>query len=271
MEHGSEDGSREAAGKSHAMKIFPTCLFCLPFYFMTVLCLCIEILPPDAMAIFGGRPGGDGDTLKVSLIMGIASLALGVILHVIFYRLNPERFSVRDFRFAGIGMIVFMAGLFLLSVILSRATGLPPVTLKGWFDWVMGWMGAIALGVAAILLAAAVVGVAAIVIMLKCYPANRMARRLEVGDAAGAIRIGEACPEHKRDFLTNANLVAAYASVGRKEDAQRLLAILEQIDKVPKYYTQETFTQTLDGLRELVAEGPRLATSPPVGPDIDNP
>jgi hypothetical protein len=49
------------------------------------------------------------------------------------------------------------------------------------------------------------------------------------------------------------------------------MAILEQTDKVPKYYTEESLAQTLDGLRKVIAECPQRATSPSVEPDKDNP
>jgi hypothetical protein len=235
------------------MKSFPTCIFCVVCYMMAAMWICIELLPPEAFAIFGGKVAGD--TLGISLAVAGVFLALGVILHVVFYRWSPQRFDVRAFWTTSIGMIAVLAGLFGLSIVLARCTGLPPAVLNRRFEAVMaviGWVGLTFVGAVVILCA---VFFACLFVWLRLHRANRMARRLAAGDFAGAIRIGEARPQQNRDFTANVNLVMAYALSGQREKAQKLMALMEQTDEVPKYYTQETLDQTLDHLRKVVHEG----------------
>jgi hypothetical protein len=232
--------------QSHKRRI-PTSLFCVTCYFMAALALCFEVLPPDAWAIVGGRV--QGDTLLISLAVGGTFLALGVALHIIFYRLSPARFDVDAFRFGGIGMIVMLACMFGLSIALARGTGLPAAVLKERVDAAMVWIGAVVGGLVFALLAFIL---AYIFIFARRHRGNRIARRLAAGDIDGAIRIGEERPPEENDFTTNVNLALAYAASGAKDKARQLVARLERTDGIPKYYTEETFKQTLDQLKELI-------------------
>jgi hypothetical protein len=236
------------------MRSFPTCIFCVVCYFMAAMGICIELLPPEAFAIFGGKVAGD--TLGISLAFVGVFLALGVILHVVCYRWNPRRFDVRAFWTAGVGMIAVLASLFGLSIVLARTTSLPPAVLRRRFETVMAWIGLAIVGVVVVLVILFAVLLACMFVWLRLHPANRMARKLAAGDFAGAIRIGEARPEENRDFTTNVNLVAAYSLSGQKEKAQTLLRVVERTEEVPEHYTQETFDQTLDHLRNVVDQGP---------------
>jgi hypothetical protein len=232
---------------------------------MAAIGICIELLPPEAFAIFGGRVAGD--TFGISLAFAGVFLALGVILHVVFYRWSPQRFDVRAFWTTSIGMIAVLAGLFGLSIVLARCTGLPPAVLNRRFETVMaviGWVGLTFFGAVVIL---CVLFFACLFVWLRLHRANRMARRLAAGDFAGAIRIGEARPQQSRDFTVNVNLVMAYALSGQREKAQKLMALVGQTDEVPKYCTQETFDQTLDHLRKVVREGLEARASRSDEPD----
>lgn len=235
-EHGAKNG-------------IPTSVFCLVCYFMAALAVSIELLPADAFAIFGGKPAGE--TLPFSLAFAGIFLVLGAALHIVLYRRDPQRFDVVMFRRVGLAMAAVLAGLFGLSVILSRGTGLAPETLTQRFNAVITWVGIAVVGTAAILL---ILFVAWLYISLRLYPGNRIARRLAAEDFAGAIRIGESCPLEKRDFTVNLNLAVAYALSKNTEKAMRLLVELEQTATVPEHYTAESFEQALNGLRDAIDE-----------------
>jgi hypothetical protein len=234
----------------------PTSVFCLVCYFMAALALSLEVLPAEAFAIFGGRPAGE--TLPFSLAFAGIFLVIGGALHVVLYRQSPERFDVAAFRSAGFAMAAVLACLFGLSAALSRGTGLAPEVLTERFGAAMTWLGIVVVAGIPILLA---LFIGWLYVSLRLFPGNRIARRLAAGDLAGAIRIGESYPADKRDFTTNLNLTVAYAQAGEPEKAKRLLADLKQITTVPEHYTQESFEQALNGLRDVIAQPYQEATS----------
>ena len=239
------------------MKRTPWCIFPLICYFMATMALCFEFLPREALAIFGETP--DGDTSFITFPCVGVFLLLGVILHLVLYRLNPERFDVRAFRHAGIGMLCVLAAFFVLSSVLDRFTGLPAAVLRHRVATVMAWGGLIIVGGTVLVLALLFVG---LIVSLRFHPANRMARRLAVEDFAGAVRIGEAHMRKGRDFTTCVNLVHAYALSGQTGKARELLAVLERTEGVPEHYTEETFSQTLDSLRKSIDLDPRNVGGP---------
>jgi pentatricopeptide repeat protein len=218
----------------------------LPFYFIAGLALAMEILPADAWAIFGRAPM-PGRTWPISLAIGGVMLTIGVILHRVFYRLDPERFDVAAFRWCLTAMAILSAVFFTSSVILSRTTGLPPHVQSRMVDRAVFGFGTIAVGFLGLLV---ILLFGWLFLAVKLQPANRMARRIAVGDYVGAIRIGEARPLAERDFTTCANLVSAYALAGQTEKARELLDTLERTEGIPKPFTEETWNQTLARLRE---------------------
>lgn len=236
------------------MQRTPTSIFPLVCYFMAAIAICIELLPREAFAIFGGKP--DGDAWFVTLPFAGTFLLLGAILHLVLYRRNPERFDVRAFRFAGIGMLSVLAGFFVLSIGLARFAGLPPALLKQRFETVKAWGGLLVLGGVLLLFGFLIAG---LILWVRFHPANRMARKLAAGDVPGAIRIGEAHMRKGRDFTTCFNLVHAYALDGQPQKARELLAALERSEELPELYTQDAFHQALDDLRKSLGLDPRNA------------
>jgi hypothetical protein len=194
--------------------------------------------------------------------MAGAFLGLGVILHAFFYWLDPEKFDARAFRTAGIGMLILLAGLCGLSVVLSRATNLPSEVLSSRFNAVLSSIGAWLLSLVVSLLT---LSFGLLYIRVRFHPANRIARRLQAGDLAGAIRLGEARLPRNRDFATNLNLASAYALSGQTEKALELLPALEQQCGVPPCSTAESHKQALNGLRQLIDRGPLVHS--PVAPN----
>jgi hypothetical protein len=238
----------------------PTSLFCAVCYFMGVMALSFELLPPDALAIFGGRP--KGDTWRISLTMAGISFALAAVLHVVLYRLNPRRFDTDAFRKGAVGMGVMLALLFGLSIALSRGTGLPDAVLKARVDRVVLWVGMIVLALGLLLIPGSLL----LLYLAVCLqPVNRMARRLADGDAAGAIRIGEARPPDQRDFGTRVNLVAAYAMAHRMDDARALLAELDSAGWDPTVGPEDQYRSVIDRLRGIVDGDASAPTSPSGG------
>jgi hypothetical protein len=231
----------------------PTFLFCAPFYFLAAMALAFELLPSEALAIFGGKPRGD--TLRITLGVGSLAFTIGAILHAWLYRRDPEAFDAASFRWVGITMATVLAFFFALSFVLARATGLPPRVLSRRFNAAVSGIGLVVVGLAVLVIVASL---ALLLAMARGHPANRMARRAAAGDLAGAIRIGESLPPEKRDFTANANLALVYALSGRKPEAEAILAALERTEGIPEYYTEETFRQTLVQLGEVVR-----GTSPP--------
>jgi hypothetical protein len=238
----------------------PTSLFCVVCYFMGVLAISFEFLPPDAFAIFGGRP--KGDTWWITLTMAGTSVALGVVLHVVLYRLDPKRFDTVAFRQVAVGMGLMVALLFGLSIALSRGTGLPDAVLKAQVDRVMRWVGMIVLALGLLLIPGLLL---LLYLAVRLHPANRMARRLAAGDAVGAIRIGEARPPGKRDLSTRANLVAAYAMAYRRDDAQALLAELDSAGWDPTVGPEDQHRLMIDHLRGIVNGDPSAPADPSGG------
>jgi hypothetical protein len=238
----------------------PTSLFCLVCYFMGVLAIAFQFLPPDALAIFGGRP--KGDTWRITLAIAGTSFALGVVLHVVLYRLNPQRFDSAAFRQVAVAMGLMVALLFGLSVALSRGTGLPDAVLKARVDRVMRWVGMTVLALGLLLIPGLLL---LLYLAVRLNPANRMARRLAAGDAKGAIRIGEARPPGKRDLITRANLVAAYAMAHRRDDAQALLAELDSAGWDPTVGPEDQYRLMIDHLRGIGNGDPSAPTDPSDG------
>ncbi|MEO6811992.1 MAG: hypothetical protein ABI353_23020 [Isosphaeraceae bacterium] len=240
-------------------KDLPTCLFCLPFYWMAALGLCFEFLPRDAFAIFGANP--PSGHLRFTLTFAAALLVIAVALHVVCYWLSPARFNVAAFRSVGLGVVVVLACMFGLSIALTRGTGLPPAVLKQRFETVLVWAGVAASGTFVVL-------IAALLVLIRLKTGNRMARRIAVGDYAAAIRLGEARPPAQRDFITMVNLVTAYTIAGDRDKAKSLLATLEQVDTIPKYYTAETFKQTIERLAEAIDQGPQRMNGQATSADL---
>jgi hypothetical protein len=232
-------------------KGIPTSIFCGTFYFMALVGICFAVLPRDALAIFGGFP--QERAIPVALKISGFCLLLGIILHIIFYRLNPERFDSGALRFTLIGMVILLAGFFILSFGLSRGTRLPPQIIKQRFDRVMWWIGVTVVGGLGSLLAILFL---ALFVILKIHPGNRIARKLQASDAAGAIAIAESLPPARRDFTVKVNLTVAYVLSGQMDKARELLSELESTEGIPKHYTAESLKQTLDNLRQLFAKGP---------------
>jgi hypothetical protein len=239
----------------------PTSLFCLVCYFMGVLAISFELLPPDAFAIVGGRP--KGDTGRISLAMAGTLFALGVVLHVVLYRLNPQRFDTTALRQGAVAMGLMLALLFGVSIALSRGTGLPDTVLKAQVDRVMLWVGTVVLALGFLLIPGSLM---LLYIAVWVHPAHRMARRLAADDAAGAIRIGEARPPGKRDFGTRANLVA-YAMAHRMDDARALLAELESAGWDPRVGPEDQYRLMIDHLRGMVTGDPSASAGPSGGVD----
>jgi hypothetical protein len=94
------------------------------------------------------------------------------------------------------------------------------------------------------------------------HPANRMVRRLQAGDVAGAIQIGESFPPDRREFSVRFNLVVAYHRAGRDDEARTILAEIEQEGWMGALgVSEEQYRAIVDQLRELV--GPE--TPPTIG------
>jgi hypothetical protein len=192
--------------------------------------------------------------------------ALGVVLHVVLYRLNPQRFDTAAFRQVAVAMGLMLALLFGVSIALSRGTGLPDTVLKARVDRVMLWVGTVVLALGLLLIPGSLM---LLYLAVWVHPAHRMARRLAADDAAGAIRIGEARPPGKRDFGTRANLVAAYAMAHRMDDARALLAELESAGWDPRVAPEDQYRLMIDHLRGMVTGDPsapagQLRPSPPL-------
>jgi hypothetical protein len=120
----------------------------------------------------------------------------------------------------------------------------------------MWWIGVAVVGGLGSLLALLFI---ALFVIVKIHPGNRIARKLQAGDAAGAIAIAEGLPPEKRDFTVKVNMTVAYVLSGQMERARELLRELECTKGVPKHYTAESLKQTFDHLRQLVAQGPGKA------------
>lgn len=230
----------------------PTFIFCLVFYLMAAMMLCIEFLPPEAQAIFGGNWERHGDTLYFTLPWAALSLLIAVALHVYFYRRNRERFDVRAFRFVAMLMAGIMAADVLVSIVVSRTTGLPPDVLARKFDKTVGWLS---VSVLSFLVLVGILVAGYVYFTIKYGAGNRMASKIESGDFAGAIRIGEARPPRKRDFLVTYNLAVAYGYAGEMDKARKLQALIEQTRELPKNCTQEVFEQFVQNLRKVIEEG----------------
>jgi hypothetical protein len=225
---------------------FPTSFFCLVCYFLSCIALALAVLPADAFAIAGGHP--QAGTWRISLTMAGVFMAFGAVLHIVFYRLNPERFDMAALRWALLCMLILLALMFGMSIALSRATGLPAEVLKARVDRVLRWLGMAVFALAILLIPGIVVLLYAAVHFRPC---NRMARRLAVNDAAGAIRIGESRTPSKRDFGTNLNLVAAYAMAQRLDHARALLAELESAGWKETIGPEEQYCLMMEHLRSV--------------------
>ena len=251
----ADQSMAERKNEHSANSGIPTSVFCPVCYFMAALAVAFELLPADAFAIFGGKP--EGETLPISLAFAGIFFPIGVMMHIVLYRRDPEKFDVAMFRSVGLAMATVLACLFGLSIILSRATGLAPEALTQRFDTAVSWIGVAFVVVVPIFIA---VLLASLYISLRLYPGNRILRRIAIGDFAGAIRIGESYPPEKRDFTTNLNLAVAYALSKDAVKAKRLLAELEKTAAVPVHYTQESFEQALSGLRDAIEQAERETT-----------
>jgi len=228
-------------------------MYCFFFYFVAAIALCTAFLPPEAQALFGGNVHLQKDGLYFFLSAACICFLIGVVLHIFFYRRDPERFNAPIFRKMAIWVAVVAGGMVVLSLILSHVTGLPPDALGRKSEFAFRWLyvQVSSLGALLVLL---FFGYAYFAI--KYGTGNRMARKLQAGDSAGAIRIAEARPPHKRDFPTTYNLAVAYVHAGDKAMARKLQTQIEQLREAPKHFTQESFEQCKDALRKLVEEGP---------------
>src|SRR5580698_10115109 len=105
---------------------FPA-LCCYMFALMT---LAMATLPGDAWAIFGGltKP-----LRRFALVLAGIFFAVGLILHAVLYRLNPEAFSRREFWFVMVKMAAGVASFLVVSFVLVRLTGLPAPVLQRTF------------------------------------------------------------------------------------------------------------------------------------------
>lgn len=231
----------------------PTSFYCLVCYFMATISVSFAVLPREALAVFGGRPEGGS-----RFFLGFAGVlfALGLILHVTFLRLDPDRFDRSTFRRTGSMMGLILGLMFGLSFASSRATGLPDADLSTRMDRLIYWVGTGGIGLI-------VASVAILYITIQFHPANRMSRRLFADDADGAIRIGESIPPVKRGFGIRANLVTAYVMAGRVEQARSLLTELESAGWDPSIGPEDQYRIMMDHLRGRAAGA--LAT--PLGGD----
>jgi hypothetical protein len=175
-------------------------------------------------------------------------------LHVVFYRLSPERFDTAAFRWVMIGMVLLLAMWFGLSIALSRGTGLPDAALTARVNRVMQRVGVAVMALALVTIPGLLL---LLYVLVRLRPSNRMAHRLAVNDAAGAIRIGEAQPPAKRDLAVRVNLVVAYMMAGRKEDARALLAEIESAGPDPSISSQEQYHVIIQHLRGIVDGQPQ--------------
>jgi len=236
---------------TRSFRTFP-CLIC---YMFALTGVCFAVLPNDALAIFGG-PLDEG-TRRIALISGVVSLVLGILLHVLIYRINPQAFDVREFRFVAVGMGCLFFLLFGVSFVLSRATGLPAPVLKQRFaQWMIGAGIGLMVGVVTLL--------AFLFLFLyvreKLSAGNRMARLISAGDFAGAIRVGEDALRNKRDYVTVFNLASAYAQHGQRQKAAELLPELEANVFGQKFTSPETQQQMLDRLRAAINRPPGIGS-----------
>jgi hypothetical protein len=228
----------------------PTGIFCLPFYFLGLVGLMIEVLPSEAFAIFGRPPRPH--SVGIGLLPALAFVAIGATLHVVLYRMSPHRFNVRAFRMVTIAGLSVVIAIPVVSMLLSYGAGISPAEQKSWLDAVRHWTGAILLGFLGLMFTLVVALVGLIALQVKRHPGSRIARRIAAGDNAEAIRIGEACPEAKRDFLTNGNLAIAYALSGDAAKARAILLKMEHVEGIPQYFTEEAKTQFLEQVRTAI-------------------
>jgi len=188
----------------------------------------LDELYPPARAVLLGAAGG--------------FLAVGAVLHVVFYRWRPEQFQNRAFCMG----LTFFAGMLVLTFglpfLLSRTTGLSSETLEKmvaalWvpycFAWFFGTVGYRHSSTERSL-------------------CNRMAHLMQSGDFMRAIAIGQAQPPHKRDLAVNYNLAVAYANMGLRDKARESLALVEQARELPKNVTRATFEQSVKELRKVI-------------------
>ncbi len=234
-------------------RTYPTSIFCLVFFFMAGMVLAIEFLPPDVLGFIGPVTKREENTLHITLPLAGISVLIGIALHVFFYRRDPERFDVKALRTGALGMGSIMAAMFTISFILSRTSDTPPHVFFDQFDQSMRGFMVFAMS---LLVLIGILFFGFLFFTIKYGTGNRMARKMQAGDIAGAIRIGEARPRHKRNFLTTYNLAVAYLHAGDEAMARKLQAQIEQLKEAPKHFTQESFGQCKDALRMLIEGEP---------------
>lgn len=246
--------------QQRATKGLPTCIFCLPFYALAILFLSFEFLPLEALAILGGKivvEDAVENARTIILICVLVFLSIGGTLNALFYRLNPERFNMRAFKLMGGIPLAIYSLLIGLSLFLTLGIGISPEVIVQHVHnidvWISKFEGHV-MGVLLGLLGLCLAYYGYIFLSFKWQPGNRMVQKVTAGDLGGAIRIGEAVPQAKRDFLTNVNLALLYAQSGRIEEAKVILTLLEQSTVVPRHFTAESARQAINNVKQTIVK-----------------
>lgn len=223
-------------------------VFPLVFYFLALMALCIEFLPPSALAIFGGRV--EGNSLVLTLSVVVVSLLIGASLHFVLYRMDPDRFETALMVKVGGIMALTMAVAFTVSAVLDGTTDASPAELKSRTNSILLWLG---LGTVGVVLGLMAIGFVGIVLSIRYHPLNRMTRRIQVEDFDTAIAIGERALRKSDNVAIEFNLAIASLGLGQKERAQSIYDKLVDLDETPAPFSEEAFEQAIQLLKEKLA------------------
>lgn len=215
----------------------------LVFYFMAFMAICVEFLPGSALAMFGGPI--EGDTRTITSISVLVFGGIGALLHLVLYRRNPERFETALMIKVGAAMVLALAGMFLVSAVVSASTDASPAEIESRTRDFMSWLGIVIAGGMLLLLVGAAVG---FYVLLKFHPLNRMSRKLQAEDYTAAISIGERALRKSENAGVAFNLAVAYLGDGRPDRARVIYEDLAAAKEVPDPFTEDTYREALETL-----------------------